>query len=153
MTKVINVKEATEVLNREKIVFVTGSFDILHLGHLRFLSQARAAVPSEAKLMVVLLSDNEIKRRKGDSRPVFSLDQRLEALSYIEAVDYVVGWLGDWESLRSLVIMQKPQFLALSQDDPGYENKLKTVKMYGGEVIEIEKIPGISTSKIIEKLR
>lgn len=153
MGKIININEAVDVLSREKIVLVTGSFDILHLGHLRFLSQAKAAVSSEVKLMVILLSDSEIKRRKGDSRPIFPQEQRLEALSYVEPVDYVVGWQESWESLRDFVTKHKPQFLALSKDDPGYENKQKTVKSYGGEVVEIEKISGVSTSKIIEKLR
>ncbi len=152
MGKIITINEASEIFASDKIVLVTGSFDILHLGHLSFLHEAKTSTPQDTKLMVIILPDKEVKRRKGENRPVFSQKVRLEALSYIRNVDFVVGWEGSWESLRDFVIENKPRYMAVTKEDPGYENKVKAIMSFGGEVIEVEKFDNISTSLIIERL-
>lgn len=152
MSKIIKLEEAETFLSNNRILLITGSFDILHLGHLRFLQLAKQRVPRDVKSLVVVLSDEEIAKRKGAGRPIFKLNERIEALSYIESVDYIIPWEQPWENLRDFVEKNKPAYLALVERDPGYENKVKYIESSGGKAIVIEPLEGLSTSSIINKL-
>lgn len=152
MAEVISLQKGKTVFAQSSTALVTGSFDILHLGHLRFLSLAKQSVTKKTKLVVVVLGDAEITRRKGPNRPVFKLHERIEALSYLRSVDYIIPWEQPWEELRDFVTINKPAYLALVKGDPGFENKIKHIESVGGKAIVIEPLPGISTSAIINKL-
>lgn len=152
MSEIIEFEKVNEVFATNKIVLITGSFDILHLGHLRFLSLVKQQVSNGVKSLVVILSDSEITRRKGKNRPVFKLKERVEALSYIQNIDYILPWESQWEKLRSFVKEYKPSYLAIVKGDPGYENKIKCIESCGGKAIVIEPIEDISTTAIINKI-
>ena len=69
---------------------ILGSFDLLHDGHRYFFKQAKGLVGDEGSLLVIVLSDEQIKRRKGQDRPIHNIQDRLSALSEIETVDYIL---------------------------------------------------------------
>lgn len=151
MNKIITPEKSIEIFNKEDIVLVTGSFDILHLGHFQFLEQAKST-EKDAKLIVVVLSDAQIRRRKGESRPVFKLDDRVKALSYLEVIDYIIAWDQDWEELRDFVREVKPNVLAVVDGDPGIDNKRKVIEEVGGRLEIVRKQNPYSTSHIFSKL-
>ena len=136
-----------ELLNKKKIVFTNGCFDILHPGHIHILDQAK----SYGDILIVgLNSDNSIKRLKGPSRPKVSQEDRLKILSSIKFVDYVV--LFEEETPLKLIEKIKPNFLVkggdyILEDIIGRE----FVENNGGQVKIIKLLEGHSSSSLIDK--
>ena len=132
----------------KKIVFTNGCFDILHVGHVRYLAAAR----SEGDLLVVgLNSDTSVRSIKGEGRPLVSQDQRAEVLASLVCVDYVV--IFDESDPLRLIQMIKPDILVKGADW-GEENIIgaEFVKSRGGNIIRAELVPEISTTRIIERI-
>jgi D-glycero-beta-D-manno-heptose 1-phosphate adenylyltransferase len=132
-----------------KIVFTNGCFDLLHVGHVRYLKEAR----SLGDLLVVgLNSDASVRGLKGTSRPVQSESDRAEILASLGCVDYVV--LFSEEIPLRLITALKPDVLVKGGDWPvekiiGHEVVLKG----GGQVRSLPFHPGHSTSSILEKIQ
>ena len=131
-----------------KVVFTNGCFDILHAGHVRYLTAAGA----EGDLLVVgLNSDASIRLIKGENRPIVRQDHRAELLAALGCVDYVV--LFDSADPLSLIQMLKPDVLVKGAD--WTEETIvggEFVKSNGGRVVRISLVPEVSTSQIIEKI-
>jgi rfaE bifunctional protein nucleotidyltransferase chain/domain len=140
MTKVITNK-----------VLVGGCFDILHYGHIHFLKKAKAL---GNYLIVALESDQNIKKHKGNGRPIHSLTQRremLESLNFVNEVISLPDSMTDndyWNLVKSV----KPQIIAVTKGDPILSKKQKQADKVGAKLIEIEKIKVPSTSQIIKIL-
>ncbi len=132
----------------EKVVFTNGCFDILHIGHVRYLSAAGA----EGDLLVIgLNSDASVRLIKGDKRPIVHQDHRAEVLASLGCVDYVV--LFDSPDPLALIRTLKPDVLAKGAD--WTEETIvgsEFVKSNGGSVVRISLVPKVSTSQIIEKI-
>ena len=132
----------------EKVVFTNGCFDILHAGHVRYLTAAAA----EGNLLVVgLNSDASVRLIKGDQRPIVNQNQRAEVLAGLGCVDYVVVF----DSADPLLLIQalKPDVLVKGAD--WTEEAIiggEFVKSNGGSVVRISLVPEVSTSQIIEKI-
>lgn len=132
----------------KKIVFTNGCFDILHVGHVRYLAAAR----SEGDLLVVgLNSDISVRSIKGDRRPLVNQDQRAEVLASLVWVDYVVVF-DEPDPLR-LIHTLKPDVLVKGADW-GEENIIgaEFVKSLGGKIVRAELVPEASTTRIIERI-
>jgi rfaE bifunctional protein nucleotidyltransferase chain/domain len=131
-----------------RIVFTNGCFDILHVGHVRYLKSARAL---GGILIVGLNSDKSVKRIKGDKRPIVPERERAEVLSSIRFVDYVV--LFDEPDPYNTIAAVKPDIL-VKGGDWSLENIVgrDIVESYGGEVHTIPFIEGASSSRIIEDI-
>jgi D-glycero-beta-D-manno-heptose 1-phosphate adenylyltransferase len=132
----------------KKIVLTNGGFDILHVGHVRYLAAAR----SEGDLLVVgLNSDASVRLIKGDRRPVVNQDQRAEVLSSLVCVDYVVVF-DEPDPLR-LIQTLKPDVLVKGADW-GEENIVgaEFVKSRGGKIVRAKLVPEASTSGIIDRI-
>ncbi len=132
-----------------KIVFTNGCFDILHLGHIDYLS--RAAEQGDL-LIVGLNTDASVKRLKGSARPVNNQDARAAMLASLFFVSAVV--LFDEDTPYNLIEKVQPDVLIKgsdykAEDIVGYD----IVTQKGGQVITIDFLQGYSTSGIIEKLR
>ena len=151
INKEVDIEFINKNLLQTNVTFVTGSFDILHPGHIDFLAQAKSIEPQN-KLLVAVLSDDQIKRRKGKSRPIFPLHARITSLSNLEVVDYVLAWKQEWEELREFVVKLKPKILVVGENDPGLENKRKIMQPLGGTVHELQRKNKYSTTYILEKL-
>ena len=132
----------------QRIVFTNGCFDILHAGHVRYLTAARR----EGDLLVVgLNSDQSVKRIKGPQRPLVSEQQRAEVLAGLWCVDYIVIF-DDPDPLR---VIQTLQPGVLVKGDDWAENQIigaDVVKSDGGRVVRVPVVGGISTSRIIERI-
>ena len=131
-----------------KIVFTNGCFDILHVGHVRYLSAAR----SEGDLLVIgLNSDVSVRSIKGGKRPIVTQDQRAEVLASLEFVDYVVFF--DEPEPLLLIETLKPDVLVKGEDwTEGNIVGADFVKSKGGKVVRIKFVDETSTSGIIEKI-
>ena len=136
-----------ESINKEKIVFTNGCFDILHPGHIHILDQAKSYGD---RLIVGLNSDESIKRLKGPTRPKVSQKDRLRILSSIKFVDYVV--LFEEDTPLKLIKKIKPNFLVKggdynSDDIVGAE----FVENNGGQIKIVKLLEGHSSSSLIDK--
>src|SRR5687767_4638879 len=92
MSKILDLPELKQIIDREKangkrIVFSNGCFDVLHVGHVRYLKEARE---SGDILIVGLNSDRSVRKLKGDGRPVLDQKDRGKLLSALQCVDYVI---------------------------------------------------------------
>ena len=132
----------------KKIVFTNGCFDILHVGHVRYLAAARR----EGDLLVVgLNSDASVRTIKSDKRPIVPQDQRAEVLASLICVDYVVVF--DTPDPATLIETLAPDVLVKGAD--WAEADIvggDFVKSRGGKVVRVSLVPSASTSEIIEKI-
>lgn len=128
-----------------------GVFDILHYGHIHFLKKARALGDH---LVVALESDKNVRRLKGDKRPIHDQNQRREMLESLHFVDEVIILKDEMkdEDYFNLVRSVKPQILAVTYGDPILAKKQKQAKEVGAIVVEIPKIMAPSTSQIAKLL-
>jgi D-beta-D-heptose 7-phosphate kinase/D-beta-D-heptose 1-phosphate adenosyltransferase len=133
----------------ESIVFTNGCFDLLHLGHVEYLKQAKALGD---RLIVAINSDTSIQKLKGQSRPVLPQAERSALLAELSCVDWVV--IFDEDTPESLLELLKPDILVKGGDYQ--ESEIvghEIVKGYGGKVLPLAFIPGRSTTQIIEKIK
>ncbi|MCI8479250.1 MAG: D-glycero-beta-D-manno-heptose 1-phosphate adenylyltransferase [Oscillospiraceae bacterium] len=133
----------------KRIVFTNGCFDLVHAGHISSFLQAREFGDV---LVVGVNSDESIRRIKGNSRPIVDLEHRIELLSALECVDYVVPFCED--TPQALIEQIKPDVLVKGMDWMGKEVAgSEFVRSYGGRVVFIELEQGLSTTNIVQKIR
>jgi D-beta-D-heptose 7-phosphate kinase/D-beta-D-heptose 1-phosphate adenosyltransferase len=129
------------------IVFTNGCFDILHLGHIRYLREARALGDV---LVVGVNSDDSVRRLKGAGRPLVPGADRAEMLAALEAVDYVT--LFGEDTPAALVAEIVPDIIVKGGDyRPGDVAGGKTVEAAGGRVVIVPLIEGRSTTGLIAR--
>ncbi|MBZ2190296.1 bifunctional D-glycero-beta-D-manno-heptose-7-phosphate kinase/D-glycero-beta-D-manno-heptose 1-phosphate adenylyltransferase HldE [Alcanivorax sp. JB21] len=137
----------------ERIVFTNGCFDMLHAGHVRYLTQARALGD---RLVVGLNVDASVRRLKGDSRPINNLEDRMEVLRALACVDWVLPFGEDpaeEDTPAALIRQVCPQVLV-----KGGDYTLATivgadfVQARGGEVHVLPLVEGRSTTNIISRM-
>jgi len=132
----------------EKIVFTNGCFDIIHAGHVRYLSAARELGD---RLVVGLNSDASVRRLKGPKRPVAPQDDRAEVLAALEAVDAVT--LFDDDTPEALISLLLPDILVKGADWAVEQIAgAKAVIENGGAVLTVPLLEGRSTTGIIETI-
>ncbi len=133
----------------EKIIMTNGCFDILHLGHVDYLSRAKAL---GHRLIVAVNDDDSVRRLKGDERPLNPLLARMKVLSALGCVDWVIPFSEDTPA--RLVSVVQPDVLVKGGDYridqiAGHDVVLQN----GGTVLTIPLVDGFSTTKLIEKMR
>jgi D-glycero-beta-D-manno-heptose 1-phosphate adenylyltransferase len=133
----------------KKIVFTNGCFDILHQGHIDYLSKA---ADQGDVLVIGLNTDSSVEHLKGKGRPVQDEQSRAMILAALRFVDAVV--LFDQDTPLELISLVKPDVLVKGSDYKaeeivGYD----VVKDNGGEIITIDFLDGYSTSGLIEKIK
>ena len=134
---------------QEKIVFTNGCFDILHLGHIKYLEKARSLGD---KLVVAVNSDSSVRKVKGNSRPIFPEGARAALLAALECVDYVTIF-GQSTPLR-LIKALKPDVLVKGSDWRKRDIVGSDfVKSYGGKVFSALFVKGYSSSSIIARIK
>ena len=132
-----------------RLVFTNGVFDLLHVGHVRYLAQARSLGDA---LVVAINSDQTVRELKGPDRPVFDQSERAEILAALRQVDYVVVF--DDISPRSLISRLLPDVLVKGGD---YQldqiHGREEVEAAGGKVISVPFVDGASTTTLIERMK
>jgi D-beta-D-heptose 7-phosphate kinase/D-beta-D-heptose 1-phosphate adenosyltransferase len=135
--------------HNEKVVFTNGCFDIIHAGHVGYLSDARQCGD---RLIVAINDDDSVRRLKGEGRPINPVDRRMAVLSGLESVDWVVCFEED--TPETLLEAIKPDFLIKGGD---YDIKdvvgADIVTTNGGEVKVLAFLDDCSTSAIVEKIQ
>jgi len=132
----------------KRIVFTNGCFDILHIGHTRYL---RDAAGLGDVLVVGVNSDASVKKIKGRGRPIVPEEERAEVLASLACVDYVV--IFDEERPDALIESVRPHIHAKG-GDYGLQDipEKKLVESYGGRVVILKKVEAHSTRNIIQKI-
>ena len=155
MKKVINTKEAIDVAKKinttgKKIVLVGGIFDILHLGHIKFLEKAKE---KGDVLFVLLESDETAKKLKGAKRPINSQKVRALVLAALEAVTYAVllPKMKNNDDYDRLVTRLRPMVIAVSENDKNIEHKKRQAKIIGAKVIPV--VPQVSNQSTTRLVR
>lgn len=143
------LREKVEELKREgrSIVFTNGCFDIIHLGHIRYLREAK----SKGDVLIVgLNSDESVRRIKGEKRPLMPEEERAEILASLEMVDFVV--LFDELVPDELIKLIRPDVHIKGGDyaSPDELPEAELVRSLGGEVYIAQGVKGKSTSNLIE---
>jgi rfaE bifunctional protein nucleotidyltransferase chain/domain len=133
---------------KQKLVTVNGSFDILHPGHLELLRQARA---QGDRLAVLLNSDKSVRSYKGSQRPILDQNARAVLLAALECVDYVC--LFDEINPKIILSVVRPAIHANGSDWGKNCIERATVERYGGRVAVIKLKLGYSTSNLIKKFK
>lgn len=134
-----------------KKVLVGGCFDFIHYGHIVFLQEAKKLGDH---LIVLLESDENVRRVKGESRPIHTQKQRkeiLESLSFVNEVIELPPMRSDQEYLN-LVLKVKPQTIAVTEGDPILNKKQEQAARVGAKLIIIPKIHTPSTSQLVKLL-
>ena len=144
-------KKLVEELKKQNktVVFTNGCFDILHVGHLRYLNEAKR---QGDVLIVGVNSDDSVKRLKGESRPINNQNDRAEMLCGLKAVDYTV--IFEEDTPEALIGELKPSIHVKGGDytkDDLPETKI--VESYRGEVRILTFIEGKSTTNIVKKIQ
>jgi len=133
----------------KRLVFTNGCFDILHVGHVRYLKRAREHGDA---LVVAINSDRSVRELKGAGRPIMSEQERAEMLAALRVVDYVTVF--DDLSPRALIAEVLPDVLVKGGDYQLNEiHGREEVEAAGGRVLSLPFVEGASTSSIIEKIK
>ncbi len=154
MNKILNRKTLQEKLaalrqENKKIAFTNGCFDILHVGHVRYL---RAAKRTADVLVLALNSDSSVQSIKGEQRPLVPEEERAEIMAALEFIDFVT--IFPELTPKELINYLKPDIIIKGGDWP--EDKViggDDVKKWGGRVILIPFVEGKSTTNIVEKIK
>jgi len=154
MASIVDLEELETFLprkNKGRVVLTGGCFDILHIGHVRFLSEAKGMGDY---LVVLLESDKSVKRLKGENRPVFIQKERAEMLTALRSVDLTVllPMMEKDRDYLNLVMKIKPDIIAVTEGDPLIEKKQGQAKEVGGELKIIPLVKTFSTSELAKIL-
>ncbi|MFH1238678.1 MAG: D-glycero-beta-D-manno-heptose 1-phosphate adenylyltransferase [bacterium] len=153
MKKVETLNNLKKILSRlkkkgKKIVFTNGCFDIIHVGHVRYLKQAKGCGDI---LVIAVNSDSSVRMLKGKNRPLVALKDRLEVLSALEFVDYVVVF--SEETPARVIETLRPDILVKGSDYRLNEIVGRDfVESTGGKVVTIPLVKGKSTTALINKI-
>ena len=133
----------------KKLVFTNGVFDILHVGHVRYLAQAKELGDA---LVVAINSDTSVRKLKGEARPLVNQNERAEVLSALSSVDYVTVF--DEISPRSLIAKLLPDVLVKGGDYALDQiHGREEVEAAGGRVVSLPFVDGASTTAMLERIR
>jgi len=149
--KIKERKDLTRIIKNlkakgKRIIFTNGCFDLLHVGHVRYLEEAKALGDV---LVIGVNSDSSVRKIKGPERPILPVEERIEILSGLECVDYVAVF-NEPDPLE-LITSLLPNVLVKGGD--WTKEQIvggEVVERSGGEVVIIPFIQGVSTSNLIE---
>jgi FAD synthetase len=141
---------------KKRVVLASGTFDLLHLGHVRFLEEAKKAGGKDAELVVIVARDSTVKARKG-KKPVMPEDQRRALVESLKVVDEAILGLDDF-SIRKVIERIKPDIIAVGHDQDGIEKEVLKALEKEKFAVEVVKIGRFgkreldSSSKIVRKI-
>ena len=124
-------------------VFVNGTFDLLHVGHLELLKYAKTCGDM---LMVAIDSDERVREKKGPSRPIHNQEERRLFLSMLKPVDHVTFFDSD-EYLAKLIKAYRPDIMIVGSD---WKDKPVIGSEHAKKLVFFDRIDGYSTTQIIE---
>jgi FAD synthetase len=144
------------VKSKRKVILASGVFDLLHLGHVRFLEEAKRAGGKDAKLIVIIARDSTVEKTKG-RKPIMSEDQRRALVVSLKVVDQAVLGYKDLD-IGEVIEKIKPNIIALGYDQADMENSVKSYVAKNKVPVEVVRIGKFaenaldSSSKIKQKI-
>lgn len=153
MSKIIDVEKAIKLSKKlrkagKTVVLTGGCFDVLHLGHVRFLEFAKKRGDF---LLVFVESDEKVRKIKKENRPINNQAERAEVLSSIRFVDYVIKipFFENNDEYDKLVSSLKPSIIAVTKGSEAIKHAQRQAKKIGAQVTQVlGRIPDHSTTKI-----
>lgn len=154
MDKIKQLPELINIVEAEKekgktIVFANGVFDILHVGHVRYLKEAREMGDI---LIVAVNDDDSVRRLKGNDRPLMPVEERMEILAALSCVDYIIKF--SEPTVSNLLLALKPHIQAKGTDyteDTVPEREV--VRSYGGKVVIAGDLKNRSTTGYLTRIK
>jgi len=155
-TKIFTISNINKIVSslhksRKSIVLVGGCFDLLHIGHIKFLEEAK----KHGDVLVVLLeSDDKVRRLKGKNRPLFTATERAKVLSSINFVDYLVvlPFTNSDADYENIITQIRPSVIALTQHDLHLAKKRGHATRVGAKLVVVPHFKTHSTSKLANML-
>ena len=131
---------------KQKVVLASGVFDLLHLGHVRFLEEAKKAGGTHAELVVIVARDNTVEKRKGE-KPIMPEGQRCALVASLRVVDEAI--LG-YEKFDIAKVVEKigPDVVAFGYDQQGMEKTVKDYVEQQGLNIKVVRIGKFSSDEL-----
>lgn len=145
-----------EKMKKRRVVVASGTFDLLHLGHVKFLEEAKKAGGENAELIVIVARDHTVKSRKGKN-PVMPEDQRRALVESLKVVDEAILGLENF-SIEKVIEKIKPDVIAVGHDQDGIEREVQKAIKEKNFDIQVAKIGRFgkreldSSSKIMRKI-
>ena len=157
MRKILNVKEAIRIAKKlrsknKTIVLAGGFFDILHLGHIKFLEKAKKYGDY---LFLLLEDDKKAKEEKGEKRPINLQKDRAKILSTLQSVDYIamLNNMTNNDCYDKIITQIAPGIIAATNPDPYINHKKRQAKLVQGKVVYvIRRIRNYSTTKLSKQI-
>jgi cytidyltransferase-related domain len=155
MNRIIDIEKAVKLSRRFKkegktVILTGGCFDVLHLGHIKFLE---AAKKTGGILFVFIESDESVRKIKGDQRPIHNQDERAQVLASIRFVDYVIKitFLKGNDQYDKLVSRLNPSVIAITKGSSAFEHNKRQADKINAKLLQvIGHIPEKSTTKIAQ---
>lgn len=141
---------------KKKIVVASGTFDLLHFGHVKYLEEAKKAGGKNAELIVIVARDSTVEKRKG-KKPVMPENQRRSLVEALKVVDEAILGFEDF-SIDKVIEKIRPDVIAVGHDQEGIEREVRKAIAEKGLNIQIAKIGRFgkkelnSSSKIVRKI-
>lgn len=155
MNKILNAEQINQAIqkikqSKEKIILAGGCFDILHDGHLSFLKELKKS----GAVIILLESDENIKKRKGENRPVNNQKNRAFILSTCSDVDFIIPLKGVTknEEYDKLIVQIKPDVIGITNGDKFIDQRRQQCKKINAKLLIIKKFKSFSTSDLISKI-
>jgi len=143
-------------MNEKTIVLASGTFDLLHLGHVKYLEEAKKAGGENAKLIVIVARDSTVEKRKG-TKPIMPEDQRRALVESLKVVDEAVLGYEDF-NIEMTIGKIKPNIIAVGHDQTGIEKAVRNLvneKRFDIQIVRIGRFGKEelnSSSKILRKI-
>jgi len=148
--KIITIKDVPKIREGKALVTTNGTFDLLHVAHLKILQKAK----KKGDLLLVLVnSDASVKLNKGQSRPIIPEQERMEMLAGLDCVDYIILF-NDKEVINTLEKVKPNIHVKGGTFIPErVAGEKSLVESWGGQHICLGEIPGYSSTNILEKIQ
>jgi rfaE bifunctional protein nucleotidyltransferase chain/domain len=151
--RILNERDLVEAVRAERaegrtIAFANGCFDVLHVGHVRYLADAKAQAD---RLIVAINDDTSVRQLKGEGRPILNGADRAEMIAALESVDYVV--LFPDSDVNRLLRLLKPDVHCKGTDyTPDTVPERDTVRAYGGRIAIVGDPKNHSTRDMLRRI-
>jgi FAD synthetase len=142
---------ASKEMKKRTVVLASGVFDLLHIGHVRYLEESKKAGGKDAKLIVIVATDNTVEKRKG-KKPVLPEDQRLELVKSLKVVDEAILGYEDFD-INKVIDKIKPDIITVGHDQQGVEREAKRAIAERGLNIKVVRIGRFGKEELNSSLK
>lgn len=138
--------EKEAIKKKSKVVLASGTFDVLHMGHVKYLEEAKKAGGANAKLVVIVARDKTAEKRKG-SKPVVPEDHRRALVEALKVVDEAILGFEDF-NMEKVIERIGPDIIAVGHDQDSIVSQVQAVIARNGLSIEVVRVGKFGRSKL-----